>query len=53
VESNTPKTEFVPKGDDYTEWRQTAFDGESLNDLYSKSADAWFAKEADKNPGAL
>ena len=38
---------------DYTEWRQTAFDGESLNDLYSKSADAWFAKEADKNPGAL
>jgi len=38
---------------DYTEWRQTAFEGESLKDLYSKAADAWFAKEADKNTGAL
>ena len=35
---------------DYTEWRQTAFDGESLNDLYSKAADAWFTGESEVKP---
>lgn len=33
---------------DYTAWRQTAFDGESLPDLYSKATEAWYAKEPEK-----
>jgi len=35
---------------DYTEWRQTAFEGESLKDLYSKAADAWFTGESEVKP---